>query len=154
MDLLSHVKRMLRYTAWANQRTLGALRDAPAALAEGLPLYAHLLAAEAVWLARLQQRDVQLPIWPQRTLEECERITTENIAGYAAFIIQLDERHLDRLIPYRNQHGNAYETSVLDILTQVINHGTYHRGQIAKCLGRAGAFAVNTDFITFAREGH
>jgi uncharacterized damage-inducible protein DinB len=145
---------MLRYTAWANRCTLGALRDVPAAQAEGLPLYAHLLAAEAVWLARLERRDVQLPIWPQYTLEECERITLVNIAGYAAFVARLDERDLDRLIPYRNQHGNAYETSVLDILTQAINHGTYHRGQIAKCLGRAGVPAVNTDFITFAREGN
>jgi uncharacterized damage-inducible protein DinB len=133
---------------------LEALRNVPAAQAEGLPLYSHLVAAEAVWLARLQQHDVQLPIWPQRTLEECERITAQNIAGYASWVEQLDERDLGRLIPYRNQAGNAYETSVLDILTQVLNHGTYHRGQIAKSLGRAGTPAVNTDFITFAREGN
>jgi uncharacterized damage-inducible protein DinB len=146
---------MFRYAAWANRRTLGALRDAPAARAEGLPLYAHLIASEAVWLARLEQRDVQLPIWPQRSLEECERITAEIIAGYAAFVEQLrDEGDLSRPVPYRNQHGNAYETPVLDVLTQVLTHGVYHRGQIAKCLGRAGTAATNTDFITFQREGN
>jgi uncharacterized damage-inducible protein DinB len=40
---------------------------------------------------------------------------------------------------------------VIDILTHVVVHGAYHRGQIAKLLGRAGVAAVNTDYITFAR---
>ena len=154
MSMLPHLQRMFRYTAWANRRTLGALRDVPAARAEGLPLYAHLVAAEAVWLRRLEQRDAQLPIWPERSLEDCERITAEIIAGYAAFLERLDESDLPRLIAYRNQQGHAFETPVLDILTQVLTHGPYHRGQIAKCLGRAGTPAVNTDFITFAREGN
>ena len=30
--------------------------------------------------------------------------------------------------------------------------GLYHRGQIAKAIGRSGGVAVNTDFITFVRE--
>jgi uncharacterized damage-inducible protein DinB len=90
-----------------------------------------------------------------RPLEECERTTADNIAGYAAFVEQLrDEGDLSRPVPYRNQHGNAYETPLLDVLTQVLTHGAYHRGQIAKCLGRAGTAAVNTDYITFQREGN
>jgi uncharacterized damage-inducible protein DinB len=153
MDLLTHLRRMFRYTAWANQRTLGALRDVPAARAEGLPLYAHLLSAESVWLARLEQREAQIAIWPQSSLEECERITAANVAGYTEFLDRLREDDLTRPIPYCSQYG-TFETPALDMLTQVLNHGTYHRGQIAKCLGRAGTPAVNTDFITFQREGN
>ena len=55
-------------------------------------------------------------------------------------------------IRYRNTKGQEFATPVLDILTHVVIHGAYHRGQIAKCIGRCGGVAVNTDFITFARE--
>jgi uncharacterized damage-inducible protein DinB len=33
----------------------------------------------------------------------------------------------------------------------VVAHGAYHRGQIAKALGRAGVPAPNTDYITYAQ---
>jgi hypothetical protein len=44
----SHISRMLRAMAWADAQTLAALRDCPAARAEALGLFAHLLAAEHV----------------------------------------------------------------------------------------------------------
>ena len=34
----------------------------------------------------------------------------------------------------------------------VVIHGAYHRGQIAKLIGRAGGKSLDTDFILFARD--
>ena len=42
--------------------------------------------------------------------------------------------------------------SALDILTQVVTHGSYHRGQIAKILGQSGESSINTDFIVYTIE--
>ena len=42
------------------------------------------------------------------------------------------------MIDYRNQKGDEFSTAVIDIFTQVIIHGGYHRGQIAKIIGRTG----------------
>jgi uncharacterized damage-inducible protein DinB len=36
-------------------------------------------------------------------------------------------------------------------MVQVINHSTYHRGQVAILLPPLGFKAVNTDFITYER---
>ena len=53
---------------------------------------------------------------------------------------------------YRNTKGDEYANSVLDILTHVVIHGAYHRGQIARIIGRAGGQSPNTDYIAFIRS--
>lgn len=45
------------------------------------------------------------------------------------------------------------ETGEQESLLHVALHGTYHRGQIARELRRAGEESVNTDFIQFVRDG-
>jgi uncharacterized damage-inducible protein DinB len=148
----THLERMIRYMAWAARQSLAALRGAPAAQAETLPLLAHLLAAEHIWLARLEQRETRYPVWPTLTADECEQLAGENETGYRAFLGRLGEGQLGAAIRYRNTRGQEFATPVLDILTHVVIHGAYHRGQIARAIGRSGGTAVNTDFITFVRE--
>lgn len=147
-----HLQRMFRGMSWGDRQMIAAVHDAPAAKAEALPLMSHVLAAEEVWLARLERRDARLPVWPTLSVKDCQRVAAENEAGYAAFLARIDEGHLSAILHYQNQAGRSFETPVIDILTHVVIHGAYHRGQIAKILGRLGAASPNTDFITFARE--
>lgn len=144
--------RLFQYTAWADRRTLTALRDSPAAQAEALPLLAHLFAAEHVWLSRLRHEEPLHAVWPTLNLDQCVTLAAENEAGYIAFVGQFQEEQLATMIKYRNSQGQEFVTSVHDILTQVLLHGPYHRGQIAKIIGQTGGQSINTDFITFARE--
>jgi uncharacterized damage-inducible protein DinB len=146
-----HIKRMLRAMSWADQQILAAIRDCPPALSEALPLLAHLLGAEHVWLSRLRNQPATHSAWPTLTLIECEKLANENSEGYESFASRLDDDNLTALLSYRNSRGDEFTNSVIDILTHVVVHGAYHRGQIAKSLGRAGIPAVNTDYITFAR---
>jgi uncharacterized damage-inducible protein DinB len=148
----AYLERMFRYVAWADQRSLGAVRATPAAHEDALPLMAHVLAAEHVWLSRLHGREPRASVWPQLSIDECDALAKENEAGYQSFLAQLGDEQLSELVHYHNMQGQEFATPVLDILTQVITHGPYHRGQIAKIIGRAGGTSVNTDFITFARE--
>jgi uncharacterized damage-inducible protein DinB len=148
----THVERMFRSVAWADRKALAALRAAPAAQAEALPLLAHLLAAEHIWLARLEQREARYPVWPTLTVDECEHLAAENETGYRTFLARLSASQLGATTRYRNTRGEEFVTPILDILTHVVIHGAYHRGQIARAIGRSGGVAVNTDFITFVRE--
>lgn len=128
------------------------VRATPAAHDEAIPLLAHSLAAEHVWLARLEQRAPVHAVWPTLSLEQCETLAAENEAGYQAFFAQLEVSQLSAMIRYRNMAGDAFETSVADILTHVALHGPYHRGQLAKVIARSGGTVVSTDFILFQRE--
>lgn len=150
----AHLQRLFCFVFWADRRTLESVRSTPAAHAEALPLLAHMVAAEHVWLARLEQREPRLAVWPTLTLAECTQFVAENETGYRALIDRLNDNQLAEVVHYRNAAGQEFATPVLDILLQVITHGGYHRGQIAKIIGRTGGTAINTDFIMFTREGN
>jgi len=142
---------MLRAMAWADQQVLAAVRDAPQAHAEVLPLLAHIVAAEHIWLSRLRYQPATHAVWPQLTLSECETLAAENAAGFLVFVTGLNEAEFATPVTYHNSKGDEFVTPVIDILTQVITHGPYHRGQIAKALARNGYQPPNTDYITFVR---
>lgn len=153
IDMLkSHFERMTLAMAWADRRTIAAVAACPAAQAEAMPLLSHLLAAEHVWLARLERRTPRLAVWPTLSLAECEILAAENAAGYSDYLAQLNEQGLSKVIEYQNQKGDRFATAVVDILTQVVTHGPYHRGQIAKMIGRTGRPAPETDFIHYIRS--
>jgi uncharacterized damage-inducible protein DinB len=143
---------MFRYAAWADRRTLEALRASLGAQSEAVPLFAHILAAEHVWLSRLELRDPRHPVWPSLTLDQCAALAAEIESGYAAYLDRLEDAPPVEAIRYRNSQGQEFVTPALDILTQVVTHGPYHRGQIAKIIARAGGTPLNTDYITFTRE--
>src|SRR5262249_52138741 len=118
----AHLERMLRSMAWADRQALAAVRGCPPAQAEALPLLAHLVAAEHVWLDRLQERETSVPVWPPLTVPECEKLAAENAAGYADFLGALGEADLAAPVRYRNTKGQEFATPVLDILTHVVIH--------------------------------
>jgi uncharacterized damage-inducible protein DinB len=148
----AHIERMLRSMSWADQEILRALRECPAAQEGGLRLLGHLLAAEHIWLSRIGGRPAGHPVWPQLDIAACQGLAQENASGYRDLIAGLGEADLERPIPYRNTRDEEFTTRLIDILTHVVIHGAYHRGQIARVLGSRSGPAVNTDFITFARN--
>jgi uncharacterized damage-inducible protein DinB len=143
---------MLHAMTWADTQSLASLRDFPPGQPEALPLYGHVLAAEEVWLARLESREPRCAVWPTLAISECETLAAENARGYQKYLENLTESDLAALVRYRNSRGEEFASSALDILTHVVIHGAYHRGQIARIIGRGGGQAPNTDFIIFARS--
>jgi len=143
---------MLRATAWADAQVLSALPACPRASAEALGPFSHVLAAEHVWLARLEGREPSRAVWPELSISECEALAAENAAGYAAYIDKQGEPELATVVRYQNSKGDEFANTALDVLTHVVIHGAYHRGQIAKAIGRAGGKVLNTDYIIFVRS--
>ncbi|HET7273951.1 MAG TPA: DinB family protein [Longimicrobiaceae bacterium] len=121
--------------------------------AESLRLFAHLLAAERIWLLRLRGEDsAGQPIWPDLPLVELNATRAANETDYTRYLQTLTHGDLQREIEYGNSRGVPFRTSVLDVLTHVALHGSYHRGQIARAMRSAGEEPVNTDYIAYARE--
>jgi uncharacterized damage-inducible protein DinB len=148
----THITRMIRAMAWADQQMIAAIEESPGAPSDALKLLAHLLAAEHVWLARLRQQEPTHPVWPQLDMAACKSLAVDNALGYSDVVAGLSDEGLAAPIRYRNFKGDEFVNSAIDILTQVVTHGAYHRGQIAKALGGAGVPAVSTDFITYVRS--
>lgn len=148
----TQLDRLFQHLAWADQETLGALEHTVPPHPEAYRLFSHLLAAEHIWLSRIQGHPATLPsAWPTLTAAECREWSTRTLAGYGTLVASTTEDQLQGQVSYHNLQGLAFQTPLGDILMHVALHGAYHRGQIAATMRQAGLQPANTDFTTFAR---
>jgi len=120
--------------------------------------FCHTQAARRLWLSRIAPDlsgfppDGVFPIW---ALEEAE-IDARQVDGlWRAYLSRLaapDGPALTSLVRYSSTEGVVYESTLADILIHVINHSTYHRGQIANMVASAGAKPAVTDYIAITRK--
>ena len=61
-------------------------------------------------------------------------------------------RASSEVIDYRSFDGRPFSSSVEEIARHVVNHGSYHRGQVALMLCLSGHAPINTDLIAFTRR--
>jgi uncharacterized damage-inducible protein DinB len=153
MDTVAHFTRLFVYDAWANQEVLAGLRAAPEIPASALGWIAHILASERLWLERLEGKAQTLPVWPQFSVEECEEQAADMSRLWKNFLKASSEATLKESIRYRNSKGEEWNSRKEDVLTHVITHSAYHRGQIAAEMRSAGLTPAYTDFIHSVRQG-
>jgi uncharacterized damage-inducible protein DinB len=73
-------------------------------------------------------------------------------ADLNVFVQKLSASDLDGVVEYRNTKGHAFSNPMWQMLQHLVNHGTYHRGQITTMLRQLDAIPVTTDLIAFYRE--
>ncbi len=151
-DELTRFRRLLEHDGWANFAVLAALRDSPAP-EQARAWMAHLVASERLWLARLRQEPSSMPVWPDLDLDTCAAELTELQGEWMRCLESLDEEGLEEGVPYRNSKGEFWTSTVGDILSHVLLHSHYHRGQIASAVREAGGTPAYTDFIHAVRTG-
>jgi len=113
----------------------------------------HIVAAERLWLERLKQQPQTMPVWPAHDIDQCE--------AQAAEVTRLWREHLDLItagdvhqtVSYKNTKGEAFTSTIEDILSHVVLHSAYHRGQIASHMRESGQTPAYTDFIHAVRQG-
>lgn len=142
---------LLRHLVWADLRTAAAIETLDDPPAELLRVWAHLLAAEATWLARIEGRTPEVAIWPELTLAESRALMGRNHAAIA-HLADADAAEHRRLVNYRNSRGEAFRQGVGEILHHVAMHGMYHRGQVALEVRRLGGEPQATDLILYLRS--
>jgi uncharacterized damage-inducible protein DinB len=150
--MTSHIRKLCDHLAWADARTLNALRAMHAPPLDALRLYGHLVAAEHVWLARIEGRNPDGPAWPALGLEDCAALAARNHAALALLAQTLSTAELQRTVRYRNSKGDEFVNTVEDIFMHVALHGAYHRGQVARIVRGEGGAPQATDYIFFIRE--
>jgi uncharacterized damage-inducible protein DinB len=153
MDLLDYLRRQFAYDAWANGEVVAAIRAGRSAAARPQQLLAHILSAERLWLERLRQQPQSLPVWPEFGLDQCETHIAELSSLWREYFDQLSPAALSEKIAYKNSKGEPWSSSVQDVLTHVVLHSAYHRGQIASVMRAASDSPAYTDFIHAIRQG-
>lgn len=163
-----HFARLLEYEVRCTELVLASLKDAQRTVEElslaslaapferAVAIFCHVQAARMIWLHRLDPalaafpEDGLFPIWPLRLAESRAREMDRAWEGFAQKV--LPGADLGRAVRYRSTEGVEYESTASDILTHLVNHSTYHRGQIANLVAATGTKPAVTDFIALTRR--
>ncbi len=153
MSGLERLRRLFSYDDWANRETLASLEKAGSPPPRSQRFLSHIVGAEWLWLGRLRREKKVLAVWPELTLEECRSQIEELSRLWREYLAALDREKLSESTAYVNSKGESWSSTVEDILTHVVMHSVYHRGQIAADMRSTGHEPAYTDFIHAVRQG-
>lgn len=159
----NHLNTLANYNFWANQKICSYILDAGEALADketesSFPtirktLY-HLWDAQAIWLKRLNGESPNS--WPSHNfkgnLNDAIKLIEENSQALVDYTEALSENEIFNKIEFKATDGTPYYNTVQEILMHVMNHSTFHRGQLITMLRSVGFTNVgSTDMIRYFR---
>ncbi|MEJ2006275.1 MAG: DinB family protein [Cyclobacteriaceae bacterium] len=147
-----HFLELFEYNNWANERILISIEEMDQPNEKLILLYSHLISAEIIWLNRIKDLPTSpFPLWMAYKLRELRTMTEESTTNWINYIHDHKFETFEEMIFYKNSKGRKYESTIREVITQVINHSTYHRGQIAMKMKEAGVQPPATDYIAFRR---
>ncbi|MEE9289168.1 MAG: DinB family protein [Bacteroidota bacterium] len=157
---MNRIRALYEYNRWANGRVLDAAstlnpRDFTKNLGSSYgsvrDTLVHVLSAEWIWLKRWKG------ISPEAMLVPSDFPTTSSLRTRWAdvereqveFVSELTQEATEMVVAYVNTEGESWNYPLWQLLQHVVNHSTYHRGQITTMLRQLGAHPVATDFLVF-----
>jgi uncharacterized damage-inducible protein DinB len=154
---------LFAFDRWANARMFDACRKvSPERYGEdvfpGWPslrsTVVHIVAATDLWAHRFLGLPSEgfVPESELLTVEAAARLSDANHDRFDRLVRELTAEQLGGLFTYRNIRGQVTTTPLWTALRHVVNHASYHRGQVASKLARLGVEAPVTDFLYYAIE--
>jgi uncharacterized damage-inducible protein DinB len=154
---------LYEYNSWANHRVIDSCaqlsneqftRDLGSSFPSVRDTLAHIYGAEWLWLERWHGR-VPSSLPTPADFPDLASLRTrwaQHQRELDDYIRSLTPSELQRVIKYKNTQGVSFEGPIWPMLQHVVNHSTYHRGQLTTLLRQLGAQPVSTDLIAFYRE--
>lgn len=162
--MTDEIRELYAYNRWANRRVLEAAQRLPEeALARDLgsshgsvrDTLAHILSSEWIWLTRWRGTSPTgvPPTWDLSSVLRIREQWGRVQADVDAFLQDLTADDLDTEVNYRNTRGVAHANPLWQLLRHVVNHSSYHRGQVVGMLRQLGGEGVATDLVSWYRDG-
>jgi uncharacterized damage-inducible protein DinB len=160
----SELSLMVDYHYWARDRVLAAVsRLSPAQYTQDVvssfrsvrDTVVHTYAAEWIWYSRWKGESPTALIPGDRfpDVESIRQAWLELEQNVRAHLASRDEAGLSAVTEYRLLNGTPGATPFWQMLQHVVNHGSYHRGQVTTLLRQLGATPPESmDLITFYRS--
>jgi uncharacterized damage-inducible protein DinB len=181
MNLID-ISTLYAYNRWANLRMFSVLEKLSAEqfnarIQSSFPSIResvfHIFAAEWIWLKRWKGMSpvatqpvtgVSFEMWKGLRAggvpPPLELSTVAKLGAFCdalederrQFLDGLDEQRLQAPLNYSDMSGVAHSSPLVQLMQHMVNHGTYHRGQVTTLLRQAGAETIATDMVYFFRE--
>lgn len=156
------------YHTWANNRIFEHLKELPGEIynqqiksvfSSLQEVLTHMYQADGMWLSVMSGDDFSqtMKIFKQQKeksagqpLDQMNRLYKEMNQSYEAFLHEHDD--LDKPMKIQHPKYGELKTPVTEMVKHIVNHGTYHRGNITAMLRQQGHAGVPTDYIFYLYE--
>jgi uncharacterized damage-inducible protein DinB len=162
---LQDLRTLLDYHYWARDRLLAAVepltpeqfnRDLGSSFKSVRETVVHTYAAEWAWHSRWRGQS-PATLMTSDAFPDVAAIRTvwaDHETKMRAFLEELGEDGLARVFEYKLLSGHPGSSPFWQMLQHVVNHASYHRGQVTTMLRQLGAQpAKPMDMIAFYRAG-
>jgi uncharacterized damage-inducible protein DinB len=161
---LADLRTLLDFHYWARDRMLDAIepltpeqwtQDLGNSFRSVRDTVAHIYSAEWVWYERWRGNAPAALLSADQfpDVATIRRAWTEHELNVRALVDEVGDDGVARVIPYTLFSGVASAAPFWQMLQHVVNHASYHRGQVTTMLRQLGAApAKSCDMITFYRE--
>jgi len=161
---LTELRTLLDYHYWARDRMLDAVqaltpeqytRDMGSSFRSIRDTVVHIYFAEWAWHSRWTGTSPTAAL-PAEQFPDVQTVRTawlEHEGKMRALLNQLGEAGITREIEYKLLSGKPGKSVFWHMLQHVVNHASYHRGQVTTLLRQEGASPPKAmDLIAFYRE--
>ncbi|WP_168121495.1 DinB family protein [Paenibacillus sp. HB172176] len=154
------IQQLHDYHVWANRKLLAHIEKQPAdiflttlhgSFSNLGRVFGHIYDIDISWFNRLIGSSLPaIGATTFGTVSEAKHELDNLHETVAEFLAEQSD--MDRIIAYRNTEGKSFENTLKDLMLHMVNHGTYHRGNVAVMLSEAGCKGLSTDYIYYLRE--
>ncbi|WP_138750911.1 DinB family protein [Paenibacillus sinopodophylli] len=160
-----HPLQMFEYHTWANQTILGRIKELPSPVLSqdvnsSFPTiahaFSHLYAVDKMWYLVLTGTSMPDALQATRPLNET---ILHTVTEYDQNFDQLVEQYrawfrnsdfnLEQTILLNNPYAGIRQTSYAEIVLHLVNHGTYHRGNVSTMLRQLGHASIMNDYCLY-----
>ena len=154
---------LLLYMLWAERQMLKSVRlvrsedltrDAGVSFRSILGTMAHILGAQKLWLSRFLGHPENFVLGPDDFPDLLSWISAweESASRVEAFLAGLTDEQLAKPLSWTSLEGVPHTLPLWQPVLQLVNHSTYHRGQVVSLLRQMGYPTESTDLIQFFAE--
>jgi uncharacterized damage-inducible protein DinB len=158
------IRKLHAFSRWANAKMLESVspltpeeyaRPIGGSFGSVQGTLAHLYGADWAWLERCNGRSPRgLPDSQQvSTLAELREKWGRVEEAQREFLAGLTPERISQTLTYVNFAGQTCSYGLWEALLHLVNHSTYHRGQVATLLRQLGKPAVATDYLRYLDAG-
>ncbi|AMA51269.1 damage-inducible protein DinB [Bacillus inaquosorum] len=154
--------KLYEYNVWANQQIFSRLKELPKEvyrqdMQSVFPSISHVLShvylSDLGWIEVFSGKSLSDAMALAEQLKE--QTEAKEMGEMEALFLTLSERYtlflkqkeqLNKPLQIQNPSGGIMKTTVSELVPHVVNHGTYHRGNITAMLRQAGYASAPTDY--------
>jgi uncharacterized damage-inducible protein DinB len=147
--------KQFEFEFWSNTMILNSLKKLKENDERAIILFSHLLSSHRMWLSRVNKTEMTCKLFQERTLIECETLMADNLKDWKQFLQDKSVEDLEQSIEFMSAwelNPSKRKMTIEDAIIHLINHSSYHRGQIVSSIkGKVDELPLST-YIMYASE--